>query len=625
MTGDNRQAKRQFTGQRTAASLFSRTSTTPSTFKSISDAKQDINNHNINNINNNKNLDKEDEEIEVDYLPLGFGRGHLGGFDRRSKAIDGLKNKNRVSRNRYDDLDNWVHWSEKSLNLMTERDWHIFKEDFNITTKGGLIPHPLRSWKEASDILPNRLLQSILAAGYKEPTPIQRQTIPISLQNRDVIGIAQTGSGKTASFVIPMLYFISRLPPLTEQSLALGPYALILAPTRELALQIRDETDKLIRDMGYKVTAIVGGHSIEDQSFALRNGSHIIVATPGRLKDCLENRIIVLSQCIYVVLDEADKMLEIGFEEDLSYILDSLPESNEKPIEQDDDEIWKDYRKVQKRNIIEKKANAKKSKKRKVAEDEDEDNEEGAIAMEDDFKSKQLYRQTLMYSATMLPNVERLAKQYLRRPAMVTIGSAGQIVDSIVQKVESIPNDLKKRKTKLIQILKSALSGNLYSQNMPQQAKNRSSGPIIIFVNQRKTCDIVANEIENSGNLQCVTLHGGKSQEQRELSLDQLKRGVRKILVATNVAGRGIDIKDVSLVINYDMPKSIEEYTHRIGRTGRAGKDGLAISFIDEKEDAEILYELKHVLSKSKISTVPGWLKHHDLAQSKVILGLRRK
>jgi ATP-dependent RNA helicase DDX23/PRP28 len=180
-----------------------------------------------------------------------------------------------------------------------------------------------------------QILEVIDEIGYKEPTAIQRQAIPIGMQNRDLIGVAETGSGKTASFVIPMLDYIAKLPPLTDDNRHLGPYALVLAPTRELAQQIESETTKFCTPLGFKCFSIVGGKSVEEQSHNLRNGCEIIIATPGRLKDCIERRIIVLSQCTYVIMDEADRMVALGFEDVVNSILDALPVSNLKPDSED--------------------------------------------------------------------------------------------------------------------------------------------------------------------------------------------------------------------------------------------------------------------------------------------------
>ena len=221
------------------------------------------------------------------------------------------------------------HWSDKSLDDMRERDWRIFKEDFGIATKGGMIPNPMRNWHESS--LPKRLLNIIEDVGYKEPSPIQRAAIPIALQARDLIGVAVTGSGKTAAFLLPLLVYISDLPPLDEINKNDGPYALIMAPTRELVQQIETEARKFAGPLGFRVVSIVGGHQIEEQAYNLRDGAEIVVATPGRLLDCIERRLLVLSQCCYVIMDEADRMIDLGFEESVNKILDALPVTNEKP------------------------------------------------------------------------------------------------------------------------------------------------------------------------------------------------------------------------------------------------------------------------------------------------------
>jgi ATP-dependent RNA helicase DDX23/PRP28 len=192
--------------------------------------------------------------------------------------------------NNYDTFDMRVdrHWSEKKIEEMTERDWRIFREDFNISYKGSRIPRPMRNWEEGA--LSPELLKAVEEVGYKKPSPIQMAAIPIGLQQRDVIGIAETGSGKTAAFVLPMLTYISKLPPMTEEIEAEGPYAVVMAPTRELAQQIEDETVKFARFLDIRVVSIVGGQSIEEQGFKLRQGCEIVIATPGRLLDCLERR-----------------------------------------------------------------------------------------------------------------------------------------------------------------------------------------------------------------------------------------------------------------------------------------------------------------------------------------------
>jgi ATP-dependent RNA helicase DDX23/PRP28 len=523
----------------------------------------------------------EEEDTSVDYNPVYsqrveasfFGRGRLGGFSEQiaekntQKYIDAIIERDpETGRSRAEailDMDRRSreegsraqldkHWSEKKLELMRERDWRIFKEDFNISTKGGAIPNPMRNWNESG--LPEDILQIVRDVGYDTPSAVQRAAIPIALQSRDLIGVAVTGSGKTASFLLPLLVYIQHLPPLNDFNRHDGPYGLILAPTRELAQQIEVEAKKFAGPLGYKTAVIVGGHAIEEQSFQLRDGVHIIIATPGRLLDCIERHVLVLSQCHYVIMDEADRMIDMGFEEPVNKILDALPVSNEKP---------------------------------------DTDAAEDAVAM-----SRGMYRQTMMYTATMAPAVERIAKKYLRRPAEVRIGNTGEAVDSVEQRVEFIQGE-EKRKKRLQEILGS----------------REYAPPIIVFVNIKRNCDAVARDIKHMG-FSSATLHGGKTQEQRESALQSLRDGRTEVLVATDLAGRGIDVPDISLVVNFNMATSIESYTHRIGRTGRAGKTGVAITFWGN-EDADVLYDLKQMLTKSQISKVPEDLRKHEAAQQK--------
>lgn len=505
-----------------------------------------------------------------------FGRGNLAGIDVKTQRKQNsafyarLMERRRTDAEKDQEMDRLIklkrkeekqmhddrHWSAKELQRMTERDWRIFREDYNITIKGGKVPHPIRKWKESS--IPASILEIIDDIGYREPTPIQRQAIPIGLQNRDIIGVAETGSGKTLAFLIPLLVWIGTLPRATLiEDQDQGPYAIIMAPTRELAQQIEEETNKFGQPLGIRTVAVIGGLSREDQGFRLRLGCEIVIATPGRLIDVLENRYLVLSRCVYIVLDEADRMLDLGFEPEVQKILDHMPVSNAKP---DTDVI------------------------------EDESH------LLENFRSKHKYRQTVMFTATMPPSVERLVRRYLRRPAVVYVGGTAKPAERVKQIVYMVSEAQKRNK--LMEILKQGVDP-----------------PVIIFVNQKKGADVLARGLEKLGH-SAITLHGGKGQEQREFALGSLKSGGKDILVATDVAGRGIDIKDVSMVINYDMTKSIEAYTHRIGRTGRAGKEGVAVTFLTESDSA-VFYELKQLLVDSPISTCPSELSNHPESQHK--------
>jgi ATP-dependent RNA helicase DDX23/PRP28 len=528
-----------------------------------------------------------EEDTSPDYNPIYtaraeagfFGRGRLGGFAedtteqialKYAKALEerdteaGRARANEImemERRKKEDsggrnsLDK--HWSDKKLEHMRERDWRIFKEDFNISTKGGAIPNPMRSWRESG--LPKRLLDVIAQVGYDTPSAVQRAAIPIALQARDLIGVAVTGSGKTAAFLLPLLVYISELPALDDFTKNDGPYAIILAPTRELAQQIEVEARKFATPLGFTCVSIVGGHSLEEQSYNLRNGAEIIIATPGRLVDCIERRVLVLGQCCYVIMDEADRMIDLGFEESVNKILDALPVGNEKP---------------------------------------DTDDAEDAQAMSRLLGGKDRYRQTMMYTATMPAAVEKIAKKYLRRPAIVTIGNIGEAVETVEQRVEFVSGE-DKRKKRLNEIL----------------ASGEFQPPIIVFVNIKRNCDAVARDIKHMG-FSSVTLHGSKTQEQREAALASVRSGATNVLVATDLAGRGIDVPDVSLVVNFNMATNIESYTHRIGRTGRAGKSGVAITFLGN-EDSDVMYDLKQMLMKSSISRVPEELRKHEAAQQK--------
>lgn len=387
---------------------------------------------------------------------------------------------------------------------MKDRDWRIFREDFSIATRGGSIPHPLRSWREST--IPPAILDIVEEIGYKEPSPIQRQAIPIGQSNRDLIGIAQTGSGKTAAFVIPMLEYISHLPGLTEENRHLGPYALIMAPTRELAQQIEAETKRFAVPLGFTTVSIVGGRSVEEQQFNLRNGAEIIIATPGRLKDLIDRNILVLSQCRYVVMDEADRMVDLGFEQDLTFILNAMPEDYEKPVDYVEDV--------------------------KEGPAMDPEGAAGRAGQGEADRGWKGHRVTTLFSATMPPIVERLAKQYLRRPATVVIGNAGEAVDTVEQRVEFIAGGEDKKKARLQELLRTL--------GLPP--------PMIVFVNEKKTADQVVRYVQAAGK-RATTLHSGKNQEQREAALQSLRDGDVEVLVATDLVSSSFLFACASLLL----------------------------------------------------------------------------
>ncbi|KAI5083834.1 hypothetical protein GOP47_0000003 [Adiantum capillus-veneris] len=425
--------------------------------------------------------------------PLLFGRGFRAGIDR----LEQIKKRQHTSHSNYVESANLhrsaVHWADKKLLDMTPRDWRIFQEEFGISYKGfhGGNARPMRNWEESG--LARSLLQAVYKVGYKRPSPIQMAAIPVSLAHKDVIGIAQTGSGKTTSFILPMLHHVSLLAPLDEQDLerpAQGPYALILAPTRELSQQIQDETLKMSCYVDVRVVLLIGRHSIEEQGMQLSRGCEIVIATPGRLLDCLERKFVVLSQCSYIVVDEADTMVAKGFEEQVLGVLNALP-----------------LRSVDQR----------------------------------------VNRTMCMFSATMPNGVERTAKRLLRDPVIINVGELGQPPNLITQKVRMVNTVLEKLKRL-------------------QALLDNSSDPVMVFVNSKKAAKDLVSKLEGQW-YKATGLYGDMPQALREKSLRDFKSRSYDCLVATDLAGRGIDIQGDVHVVNYEMPRTIEKYVHRIGRT----------------------------------------------------------
>lgn len=463
-----------------------------------------------------------------------------------------------ISQKRHVDAIPEKHWSQKPLDQMNARDWRIFREDYNITSKGKDIENPLRFWHEDPKI-PKSILDIILNdLHYKEPTPIQRAALPLAMKYRDVVGVAETGSGKTLAFVIPLLAYILQIEPEylkfehTQEANSNKPLGLILAPTRELALQIARETEKFTEKLGLSVVTIIGGHKYEETVHSLRNGVHIVVATPGRLVDSLERGIISLDKCYYFTMDEADRMIDMGFEKSLNEILKFLPSSTH--LQQSLDlRIFRITK-----------------------------------------------RTTVMFTATITPTIEKMTKNYLEDPAFLFIGSANEVVDNIDQQFEYWGPALSdkqevdsKRLLRLVQVL--------------EKHKKSAEFSVIVFANYKRVVELLAEDLAENGFKTSVTIHGSKSQDAREAAIERFRSKAASILIATDVAARGIDIPHVSLVVNFQMSNKFEEYIHRIGRTGRAGEHGASYTFIDDG-DKETFMDLKKFLSRGG-KKVPDWLK----------------
>eukprot|EP01029_Cantina_marsupialis_P010315 TRINITY_DN2346_c0_g3_i2.p1 TRINITY_DN2346_c0_g3~~TRINITY_DN2346_c0_g3_i2.p1 ORF type:complete len:442 (+),score=181.44 TRINITY_DN2346_c0_g3_i2:1170-2495(+) len=412
---------------------------------------------------------------------------------------------------------------------MTQSDWKIFNEDFNIKIKGEDVPKPLRFWNESG--LPTKIVDHLEnGMGFKEPSAIQRGAIPIGMQYRDIIGVAETGSGKTAAFVLPMLLYIHQKCPLEmiKNIPEEGPLCIVLAPTRELAQQIREETLKLSEPIGVKVACMIGGQAKEEQLRELRNGAHILVGTPGRIVEMLESRYLVLNQCKYVVLDEADRMIDMGFEPEVTKIMNYMHGGE---IE-DEDEFAP--------------VNLSLPKPKRKA-------------------NINFTRTTIMFTATMPPSIINIGKMYMRDPVVVKIGDESSGLNMrISHDVRYITE--KQKKSQIKDVLRRGVT------------------PALVFVNVKKNCDMVARGLNQQG-FSCCVFTGGRSQEERESTLSSFREGRFKIMVCTDVAARGLDIPDVAMVVNYDLPASFDRFVHRVGRTGRAGKSGKACTFVTEHDE----------------------------------------
>ncbi|CAN8299821.1 unnamed protein product [Cochlearia groenlandica] len=376
-----------------------------------------------------------------------------------------------------------------------------------ITTTGGQVPPPLMSFEATG--FPPELLREVYSAGFSAPTPIQAQSWPIAMQNRDIVAIAKTGSGKTLGYLIPGFM---RLQQIHNDS-RMGPTILVLSPTRELATQIQAEALKFGKSSRISCACLYGGAPKGPQLKEIERGVHIVVATPGRLNDILEMRKISLQQVSYLVLDEADRMLDMGFEPQIRKIVNEVPTK----------------------------------------------------------------RQTLMYTATWPKEVRRIAADLLVNPAQVNIGNVDELVanKSITQTIEVIAHMEKHRR--LEQILRSQEPGS----------------KIIIFCSTKKMCDQLARNLTRTFG--AAAIHGDKSQAERDDVLSQFRSGRTPLLVATDVAARGLDVKDIRVVVNYDFPNGVEDYVHRIGRTGRAGATGLAYTFLGD-QDAKHASDLIKIL-----------------------------
>ncbi len=346
-----------------------------------------------------------------------------------------------------------------------------------------------------------KILQAVQEAGYTEPTPIQMAAIPQVLAGHDLIGIAQTGTGKTAAFTLPML---TRMAATIGDASRRGTRALVIAPTRELVLQIEENVKAYGRHLPFRVATVFGGVGEQPQINALRAGTHLIIACPGRLLDLMGRRYADFSGLQYLVLDEADRMLDMGFLPSIRQIVRSLPQK----------------------------------------------------------------RQTLMFSASLSREIESLTHEFQRAPKMIQIGRRANPAETVTQLVYEVPKHLKP--ALLLHLLRDP------QMNM-----------VLVFSRMKHSADRIARNLESKG-IKTAALHSNRSQNQRLKALKDFKSGAVRVLVATDIAARGIDVDGISHVVNYDFPMHSEDYVHRIGRTGRAHAVGDAISFVTPEDHGEL-------------------------------------
>jgi ATP-dependent RNA helicase RhlE len=359
------------------------------------------------------------------------------------------------------------------------------------------------------------ILEAVRDAGYERPTPIQAEAIPLALKGRDLIGLAQTGTGKTAAFTLPILDRLIGGPRRTR--------ALVLTPTRELAMQVDESVRKYANGADIDVAAVFGGVPLDPQEKKLRKGVDIVVATPGRLIDHLERQNVVFDDLEILVLDEADRMLDMGFAPQINKIVAQIP----------------------------------------------------------------TYRQTLLFSATMPPEVEALARKYLRKPIVIQIGRRSAASSLVTHAVYPVPRE--RKGALLVELLRDV-----------------KSETVLVFTRTKHGADKVVRDLERAG-IKATAMHADKTQAQRTKALEQFKSGVINVLVATDIAQRGLDISGITHVINYDVPQQPEDYVHRIGRTGRVAATGDAFTFMSPDEIAMVRSIERAIGSPIPRISVPGY------------------
>uniref|UniRef100_A0A182YNL9 RNA helicase n=1 Tax=Anopheles stephensi TaxID=30069 RepID=A0A182YNL9_ANOST len=433
-------------------------------------------------------------------------------------------------------------YRSKASYRRSEREISEWRRSKEITTKGHDIPDPIFSFEESG--FPAEIIDELRYAGFTTPTPIQAQGWPIALSGRDMVGIAKTGSGKTLSYLIPALIHIDQQPRLRRGD---GPIALILAPTRELAQQIKQVADDFGRALKYKNTCLFGGGKKRKQQDDLEYGVEIVIATPGRLIDFLSSNQTNLRRCSYLVLDEADRMLDMGFEPQIRTIIEQIRPD----------------------------------------------------------------RQTLMWSATWPDIVARLVKDYLKDYAQINVGSLKLAANHNILQIIDVCQEYEKE-SKLSILLREIMA--------EKECKT------IIFIETKKRVDDITRKVKRDGwPARCI--HGDKSQNERDSTLNSFRSGRTPILIATDVAARGLDVDDVKFVINFDFPTTSEDYIHRIGRTGRCNNTGTAYTFFTPNNASkardliDVLKEAKQVINPKLVELANMKIKARGNCRAKDKMG----
>ncbi|CAL5008818.1 unnamed protein product [Urochloa decumbens] len=410
----------------------------------------------------------------------------------------------------------------KGITEMAPEEVAAYRKQLELKVHGKDVPKPIKTWLQSGQT--SKLLDTIKKLGFEKPMPIQAQALPVIMSGRDCIGVAKTGSGKTLAFVLPMLRHVKDQPPVVPGD---GPIGLIVAPTRELVVQIHSDIRKFSKVIGVSCVAVYGGSGVAQQISELKRGAEIVICTPGRMIDilCTSNgKITNLRRVTFLVLDEADRMFDMGFEPQITRIIQNTRQD----------------------------------------------------------------RQTVLFSATFPRQVEVLARKVLIKPIEIQVGGRSVVNKDITQLVEVRPES--ERFLRLLELL----------------GKWIDKGKILVFVHTQDKCDSLLKELFQH-QYQCLSLHGGKDQADRESTVADFKSNVCSLLIATSVAARGLDVKELELVVNYDVPNHYEDYVHRVGRTGRAGRKGYAVTFISEEEE-QYAPDLVKALELSE-QTIPEDLK----------------